>query len=418
MSAIHGVNYGTPTLDLNFAKNKSLIDTVTGRNLVTFTRASTGTYVGADGLIKTAAANEPRFDHNPATGESLGFLVEEARTNLRTDSTVFTTGWTWNENVTVASGQTSPTGDSTASLVTAAAGTLRARLGEKFVSSGSVVYTRSWFVKKTNQRYIWCGDQNNGSYSPNYRFDLDLGTGTVVSGSGFNSGFSITPFPDGYYRISVSCISSDIWTIIASNSSSLNPLVSAGAYTHDGTETFIIWGYQVELGSLPTSYIPTTTTTVTRSADVTSITGTNFSRFYNQSEGTISVNFNKTSTERQSPFAISDGSTTNRIGVYYLGTSVVSYIASPSGGFDQSVYTTSSPLSSKYAIGYTSGNTMPVINGALSATITETAIPTNNILFLGRTETGGTQYALNGTINRLSYYPSRLQDFQLQQITK
>ena len=65
MSAIHGVNYGRPTLDLNFAKNKSLIDTLTGRNLITFSRSSTATYVGADGLIKYAASNAARFDHNP-----------------------------------------------------------------------------------------------------------------------------------------------------------------------------------------------------------------------------------------------------------------------------------------------------------------------------------------------------------------
>lgn len=80
---------GIPSLDLNFAKNKSLIDSVSGNNLVTFTRASTATYVGEDGLIKTAAVNEPRFDHNPTTGESLGLLVEEQRTNLLNQSQSF-----------------------------------------------------------------------------------------------------------------------------------------------------------------------------------------------------------------------------------------------------------------------------------------------------------------------------------------
>jgi hypothetical protein len=63
-----------PSLNLNFAKLKRLDPRVT------FTRASTGTYVGADGLIKTAGNGVARFDHS-ATGESLGLLVEEARTN-------------------------------------------------------------------------------------------------------------------------------------------------------------------------------------------------------------------------------------------------------------------------------------------------------------------------------------------------
>jgi hypothetical protein len=72
-----------PTLDLNFAATKRLDPRIT------FTRASTATFVGADGLIQSAATNAARFDHNPATGESLGLLVEEARTNIETNSEFF-----------------------------------------------------------------------------------------------------------------------------------------------------------------------------------------------------------------------------------------------------------------------------------------------------------------------------------------
>jgi hypothetical protein len=59
-----------PTLNLDFAKTKTLDPRVT------FTRASTATFVGANGLIQTAASGAARFDHNPTTGESLGLLVE------------------------------------------------------------------------------------------------------------------------------------------------------------------------------------------------------------------------------------------------------------------------------------------------------------------------------------------------------
>ena len=79
---VFDVRFANADLDLRFAQNKNLTDTVSGNNLVTFTRASSGTYVGSDGLIKTAATNEARFDHDLATGESLGLLMEEARTNL------------------------------------------------------------------------------------------------------------------------------------------------------------------------------------------------------------------------------------------------------------------------------------------------------------------------------------------------
>jgi hypothetical protein len=102
-----------PSLDLPFADNKSLVDATTGANLVDFTRASSGTYVDSEGVIRTATTNlllrseefyiwgaqleqsttvgeyipttstinsAPRFDHDPTTGESLGLLVEEQRT--------------------------------------------------------------------------------------------------------------------------------------------------------------------------------------------------------------------------------------------------------------------------------------------------------------------------------------------------
>ena len=75
-----------PSLMLNFAREKSLEDQISGKDLITFTRSSVGTYVGADGLIKTAAADEPRFDHD-ANGNCLGLLIEEQRTNLITQST-------------------------------------------------------------------------------------------------------------------------------------------------------------------------------------------------------------------------------------------------------------------------------------------------------------------------------------------
>jgi hypothetical protein len=273
-----------PALGIDFAKTKRLDPRVA------FTRASTATYVDNGGVIRTAGSGVARFDHNPSTGESLGLLVEPAATNLRTLSTNFSSGWDFSGNVTVASGQTSPTGDSTASLVTINAGTFTARIGEKFVFGGTV-YTRSLFVKKTNQRYIWCGDQNNGNYSPNYRFDLDLVTGTVVSGGGFNSGFSITPFSNGYYRISVSCSSGDIFTWTANNNASLNPLPSSGSAVHDGTESFIVWGYQIEQASSSTSYIPTSGSTVTRAADVATLSNANSSIFPTSAFTTVNTPF-------------------------------------------------------------------------------------------------------------------------------
>ena len=104
-----------PTLNLNFARTKVLDPRIT------FTRASTATFVGADGLIKTAASGAARFDHNPATGESLGLLVEEARTNMAYPSIVpsATTGrWIIDGLIVTSSAGSAPDGTTTALLIT------------------------------------------------------------------------------------------------------------------------------------------------------------------------------------------------------------------------------------------------------------------------------------------------------------
>ena len=104
-----------PSLNLNFARSRALDPRIT------FTRSTIATYVGRDGLIKYAGVNEPRFDHDPDTLESLGLLIEESRTNIfrNSDFSGGTTDWTigsWDtnnlsfgtENVVLPTGETGP----------------------------------------------------------------------------------------------------------------------------------------------------------------------------------------------------------------------------------------------------------------------------------------------------------------------
>jgi hypothetical protein len=68
-----------PALNLQFATDQSL--TARKGATPTFTRASTATFVGSNGLIQSAAINTPRF-------ESDGLLIEPQRTNLITQSKI------------------------------------------------------------------------------------------------------------------------------------------------------------------------------------------------------------------------------------------------------------------------------------------------------------------------------------------
>lgn len=129
-------------LDLRFALQKTLDPRIS------FARASSATFVGSDGLIQTAAVNAPRFDHNPQTGESLGLLVEEARTNLVLRSEEFDNA-SWNgapSIITVtANTQTAPNGTLTADTITTVSGT--PALFQPVACLASTVYTWSFYVK-------------------------------------------------------------------------------------------------------------------------------------------------------------------------------------------------------------------------------------------------------------------------------
>ena len=101
-----------PSLKLNFADARALDPRIT------FTRASTATYVGRDGLIKTAGVNEARFDHDPTTGESLGLLIEEERTNLIPNGDqIGGTGWSnpGSNSSNLSTNNPAPTGENVAS---------------------------------------------------------------------------------------------------------------------------------------------------------------------------------------------------------------------------------------------------------------------------------------------------------------
>jgi hypothetical protein len=254
-----------PALDLNFARQKRL------DSRVTFTRGSTATYVGSDGLIKTAASGEARFDHDPATGESLGLLVEEARTNRRKYSNDFSS------NVYVATGVTvtpnhslSPDGSITATLVSDTA-TTSAHLLEGFSKTNSRFttvtgenITCSVFVKPVQgTQYIrLLNRQVPNAFGRGY-VAFDVVNKTVSSSE---SSYGVIPYGNGWYRIWFS------FTAPGNETVSQRISFAGGTSYLGGNDSFLVFGVCVENGSFPTSYIPTTTATVTRSADVASLT--------------------------------------------------------------------------------------------------------------------------------------------------
>jgi prepilin-type N-terminal cleavage/methylation domain-containing protein len=441
---------GSPSLDLNFAKNKSLIDSVSGNNLITFTRNSPATYVGEDGLIKTAGPNEPRFDHNPVTGESLGLLVEEQRSNLFLHSIGHNASQWINQgsSETINTAETlSPDGTNNATKLFGNNGvTTRQSIYQGVSVTSGTTYTFSVFLKQGQRRYatIWFDSPNisQGAFFGASSI-IDLQTGVLATGSTTK----IVPYPNGWYRVYVTA------TPTATQSMNMNlsvggPNNNNGApydATGDGTSGIYIWGSQVEVGSFPTSYIPTTNITppVPRSADTADITDSNFNSWYNQSEGsffTLSDILAPNQTASGVRFAngilkVVDNTINNVFSrSHYYSPHTSTRIAfgsrfSGSVGFCQdNGLTINNNIIYKSANGYTNGvsldslsvNSRSIINGS-----SITTVPVSTRMLIGRGYFGGIAGApgsdfmyLNGHISRLSYWPTRLSNATLQSITK
>ena len=384
------------SLDLQFAEKKSLVDATTGQNLVTFTRASSGTYVGSDGLIKTATTNEARFDHGPTTGESLGLLVEESRTNLLLRSEALNAApWTANSG---GSGTTitadygiAPDGNATADLVTF---NLQNGSREQAVTSiEGVTYTLSFYAKRISGNY-------------NLQF-LHFNSATGVS-----TNLAVT---DSWKRYSVSFLGRTGGGTI---------VVGIRDNNASGWGSTLVWGAQLEAGAFPTSYIHTTTATVTRSADVASISGSNFSGWFNATEGTVFsgykgvANIEGSSTRRVVEIGVS-GAITNRMILGYNSTAFSRFfvVASSSTQADQSVSTTQGNQVSN-AAAYKIDDFIIASNSVLSAGDTSGIVPTVSAMAIGNDFSSGSALSLNGTIRRLAYWPQRLPNETLQTVTQ
>jgi hypothetical protein len=408
------------SLDLQFAEKKSLVDATTGSNLVTFTRASSGTFVGSDGVLQTATNDVPRFDHNPTTGESLGLMVEEQRTNLLLRSEEF--GTTWGAgNVTVTSNNiAAPNGTVTAEKITDSVDVSNNahQLTQGVAVLSGVAYTVSAFIKAGNGVGFSLGAGSVGAFTTEQRVLFNATTGVATSQLGTPANITMTAVANGWYRCSctITPTSSATATIVVR----LYNSAASGFYTGDGTQFAYLWGAQLEAGAFPTSYIPTTTATVTRSADVASIGSSAFSSWYRQDEGTVFAEFGTIGSTgaTQPALQFNNGADTTRTMVSRRGDGkaglnvVVSSVTSCD--LDSGVTLAVGSIV-KTASVYKLDDFAIVANASSAVVDTSGSIPTNDRANIG-SRIAGTY--LNGLIRRLTYWPTRLSNSTLQQLTQ
>ena len=257
----------SPELTLDFAKSEQLDPRIT------FTRSSTGTYLYSDGLIKTAPSGVARFDYD-SSGNALGLLVEESRTNLIQRSSDYTTYWNKYKVTIDPNVETAPDGTTTASKMQWSGSGGRNMVFVQPATDVTQTHTCSFYAKADEWNYAAVAIQPPGGGQPRYWITVDLTTGAIeeyTQSTASQTSAIATPLPNGWWRVSATANVNSAGKTTVQMEVGMSPNNTFGSSvsgTPDGTSGIYIWGAQEEQGSFLTSYIPTSGSTVTRAADL------------------------------------------------------------------------------------------------------------------------------------------------------
>ena len=226
---------------------------------------------------------------------------------------------------------------------------------------------------------------------------------------------SIASVGNGWFRCA--------WTATATATTSPNFFVyidngTTISYTGNGYSGIYIWGAQLEAGAFPTSYIPTVASQVTRSADAASMTGANFSSWYNQAEGTVYTEASSFSAPNLDNMALSlPNGTDNTRGllVNFRDTTLQVRVRGSGDEVTFENYTIVSGSYAKVALAHQGNIGASSANGAVATQKTITPLIPAELLTIGAR---GTTNPLNGHIRKLSYYPKALTAAELQALTE
>ena len=329
----------------------------------------------------------PRIEYD-ADGNRLGLLIEEARTNLVTYSEDLTT-WSKTSGGAVVADQTiAPDGTQTADEISG--------IVYKSLNIGSD--TRSFSVYLKASAGTTATVRIDAPAANTITVDLTDGSVVLSSGSSLDS-YGVKDAGNGWYLCHIVV------------TASVNNYVLVGK-ANDASHTLYAWGAQLEVGAFPTSYIPTSGSTATRAADSASIPVSEFG--YNDDEGSVVVEANAPVDSNQTRLTqlVTLGSSDNRvIDLHRLDNDIATY--------NGSVTIVGHPFNAsndiKAAAVYKSGSYALVSDGQTAETDSTQAVLNPNTLTLGMN--GASARHLNGHIKSIKYYPRRLTNAQLQELT-
>ena len=370
----------------------------------------------------------PRFDHDPATGASRGLLIEESRQNLLQRSAEFDNAyWTKTRASITANAIAAPDGTTTADLLVEDNSASNSHFAFRQIAhagaNGPVTATVFAKAKERTRVSLVVGA---GTPSPvNFSFGetvFNLADGTAGSYIAFQAGTAsngtgsatIVNVGNGWYRCSVTVTpvgvtATDTQLYIALHNG------TSTSYTGDNTSGAYIWGAQLEAGDFPTSYIPTTSAAVTRQADSAIVNP--ISSFYNQSEGTLfaeASNFGDGVNTTSVAFT-EDNNTNERFQLRVRGGGL-SVVAAGAISAGTSNIPPATNVASKKAGAAKLNDFAISTSGAAAETDPAGNMPNVTHLVVGALAVTLAQ-PLNGHIRKIAYWPRRLSNALLQQLT-
>jgi len=406
-----------PVLDLSFSASKSSVPSY--GPTPTFTRASSGTYFDASGVLQTATTNNARFNniYNGSSWVSRGLLVEEQRTNLVTYSEDISQAIGTASNFPKTANQiAAPDGNTTAGLIAENSATSLHQAFPSF-SNSIATYCFSVFIKwkSGTTRNVSIIPHNNSSVGSSNGVIFDLNGSFVAYENGSStaiSGYGAVSVGNGWYWLWV--------TSPATASGTSFPTVrlksgTTASHAGDGSSGVYVWGAQSEVGSLPSSYIKTTGASATRSADVCTISGSNFTGIWGSTEGSFAVEGISPATGTKALCSADGNSSANSIILSTSGTDPkfdVTTSSASQASINAGAVTanTAFKLSARYKVNDFAAS----IGGAAVVTGVSGTVPTVDRLRIGVDQAGN---YLNGHISRLRYYNTRLDNTTLQTLS-
>ena len=373
----------------------------------------------------TDRLNVPRLTYQNGGGGCPSLLLEPQRTNKALYSESFdNAGWNKSAATITANAVTSPDGYTNAdSFLPTATTSAHSVDPAPLLDLLGVVGTFSVFAKY-NGYHLSLSIAGTSANWTGCVFDLQNGIARTPQ-NGSVQGLctsKIEDYGNGWYRCSITYTpytSGTFYNFIGAVSTNNATLGNFGlqSFAANGTSGVYLYGAQIETSaSYPTSYIPTTSSSVTRVADACSKTG--ISSLIGQTEGTLFVEVDKTArVDNDFRFQISDGTTNNWLFVgVEVGNNIRLYCNV--GGVNQfSVYgAVVTNGIHKVAIVYKANDFKVYVDGVAWITQTSGSVPACSRLDIG-CPAPTTDAATDSKTNQALLFPTRLTNAELASLT-